>query len=75
MIGRSQMTMPPEWMPRCRGNVWTWLAYSTISAGMPSSISACATLPHRSICLLHASCWPGEWPKARAMSRTADRGR
>ena len=19
-IGRSQITMPPEWMPRCRGN-------------------------------------------------------
>ncbi|BCB82636.1 hypothetical protein Pflav_090460 [Phytohabitans flavus] len=74
ITGRSQITMPPEWMPRCRGNVCSSLANSTTCPGM-SSTSTFAMLPHLSICLLHASCCPGEKPNALAMSRTADRGR
>ena len=23
--GRSQITIPPEWIPRCRGKSWIWL--------------------------------------------------
>ena len=73
--GRSQMTMPPEWMPRWRGNPSSSSASSTTCAGMPAGMAAGSMPDQRSICLLHASCWPGENPSALAMSRTADRGR
>jgi hypothetical protein len=59
MIGRSQITIPPLWMPRCRGKVSSSLASPTTSVGM-SSTSDTATEPQRSICLLHASCCPDE---------------
>ncbi|CFE45509.1 Uncharacterised protein [Mycobacterium tuberculosis] len=72
-IGRSQMTMPPEWMPRCRGRLRIWVARSITCSGMPSTSSACPV--QWLTCLLHASCWPGEKPRARAMSRTALRPR
>src|SRR6266545_843980 len=70
ITGRSQITMPPEWMPRCRGNCCRWLANVMTSGGI-SSYSTWAKEPQRSICLLQASCCPGECPSALAMSRTA----
>ena len=66
MTGRSQITMPPEWMPRWRGKCSTWPASSSTSAGM--SWSACrrdraghgtSTRPQASTCFDQASCWPG----------------
>ena len=77
MIGLSQMTMPPEWMPRCRGMFSTSAAISSTRPGMSwSSFAAVtATVPHASTCLLQESCFFGEWPSARAMSRTAERDR
>ena len=76
-MGRSQMTMPPEWMPRWRGKCSTSWASSSTAAGMPvSGLAAVAlTEPQASICLDQASCWPGAAPSALAMSRTADRAR
>ena len=73
--GRSQITMPPEWMPRCRGKPSSSSASSTTCGGIPSGSGLSASPAQRSIRLLHASCWPGEKPSAFAMSRTAERGR
>ena len=38
--GRSVSTMPPEWMPRCRGALSSWLARSTTGSGISWSASA-----------------------------------
>ena len=54
-IGRSVSTMPPEWMPRCRGAPRNWLASSTTGAGTPCSPSA-ATWVQLVICFDQASC-------------------
>jgi hypothetical protein len=66
-MGRSQMTMPPEWMPRCRGARSTSRASASTGSGMscpvgprPSSAAVDATVDHMSICFDQASCWPGE---------------
>ena len=82
--GRSQITMPPEWMPRCRGRSSSsagqvehrrsgMLAWSGRDAALVAAGSG--TPLQRSICLDQASCWPGEKPSALAMSRTAERAR
>jgi hypothetical protein len=62
MIGRSQITMPPEWMPRWRGMRSTSLASASTGAGMscPPPETVDDTEPHMSICLDQASCWPVE---------------
>ena len=74
-IGRSQITMPPEWMPMCRGRLLICSARSITGSGMSSTSGESASPFHRLICLLQASCWPCENPSARAMSRTALRPR
>ena len=74
-MGRSQITMPPEWMPMCRGRLQICMARSTTCSGMPSTSGESASPFHRLICLLQASCCPWEKPRARAMSRTALRPR
>ena len=58
-IGRSVSTMPPEWMPRCRGAFSSWLAMSSTWAGT-SQASSVEIEDHASICLDQASCWPVE---------------
>ncbi len=75
--GRSQITMPPEWMPRWRGKSSTCCAIARTRAGMSWSVCAAVTSarPQASTCLAHASCWPVAKPRALAMSRTADRAR
>ncbi len=76
--GRSVSTMPPEWMPRCRGAFSSSVAYCSTRSGM-SCISAAASAsgsgPQCSTCFDQASCCPGECPSAFAMSRTAFFGR
>ncbi len=68
------MTIPPEWIPRCRGASSTCRARSTTGWGIPCSgvFAVDVTVPHPSTRFDHASCWPGAWPSALAMSRTAD---
>ena len=61
--GRSQITMPPEWMPRWRGKRWTWRASSMTWEGMSCSTVA-STGPQASTCLDQASSWPGAYPRA-----------
>ena len=75
--GRSQMTMPPEWIPRWRGKCSISLASSITWPGMVMSGMAAVVLtePQASTCLAQASCWPGAAPSALAMSRTAERAR
>ena len=36
ITGRSQITIPPEWMPRCRGKPSNSAARRTTSGGMPN---------------------------------------
>ena len=74
-MGRSQITMPPEWMPMCRGRFLICIARSITGSGMSSMSGESASPFQRLICLLQASCWPWEKPRARAMSRTALRPR
>ncbi|SLI35827.1 Uncharacterised protein [Mycobacteroides abscessus subsp. abscessus] len=70
-MGRSQITMPPEWMPMCRGRPSRSAARRNTCSGMSVPVSA-PTPVQRLTCLLQASCWPGENPSALAASRTAD---
>ena len=59
ITGRSQMTMPPEWMPRWRGKSSTCSARASTVAGMswsgrpsaPPWASVAATRPQASTCL------------------------
>ena len=74
-MGRSQMTMPPEWMPMWRGRFLISIASSMTDVGMSSTSGESGNPFHRLMCLLHASCCPWENPSARAMSRTALRPR
>ena len=78
--GRSAITIPPEWMPRCRGKSSTWVARSITSGGIggPSSASPSndeLLRPHRSTHFASASAWPGDRPHTFAISRSADFGR
>ena len=61
MTGRSQMTIPPEWMPRWRGASSTCRARSITGCGIPCSgvFAVDVTVPHPSTRLDQASCWPG----------------
>ena len=43
--GRSQMTMPPEWMPRWRGKPRSWFASSPTCSGMPATLPALHAVP------------------------------
>ncbi len=62
-MGRSQITMPPEWMPRWRGACSSSAASASTSVGISLSCSCwaavTATAPHASACFDQASCWPG----------------
>ena len=83
MTGRSQMTMPPEWMPRCRGKSSTCAGQLQHVGGdvvVGGAVGPCwaavtSTRPQASTCFDQASCWPGANPRALAMSRTAERAR
>ena len=55
-IGRSQITMPPEWMPICRGRFRIWVARSITCGGMSWMSGESADPFQWLICLLHASC-------------------
>ena len=61
-IGRSQITMPPECTPRCRGACSSSAASASTSSGIDRSCSCCwavvATAPQASTCFDQASCWP-----------------
>ena len=62
MTGRSQITMPPEWMPRWRGSVLELggqLEHRLGDVVARRGRAVVATAPHASTCLDQASCWPG----------------
>jgi hypothetical protein len=75
MTGRSHITMPPEWMPRCRGapsqlpgQVEHRVRDALMPSGRPSP--GLGNGPHRPSSLAQASCWPTE---AQRLGRVAHR--
>ncbi len=54
---RSQMTMPPEWMPRCRGRQG-----SVVDHPLGDAVNVVGPPGPVADLLAHASCWPGEKP-------------
>jgi len=75
--GRSQMTIPPEWTPRCRGNPSRQLASSRTGAGIsPGDTRAVSAREWRASTVRdHASIVPSACPSALPASRRAERGR
>ena len=75
--GRSQITMPPEWMPRCLGIFCMRSASAMTGSGTPASGgTGCPAAYERGpTCLDQAFCCSGEYPSARPASRIAIRGR
>ena len=68
--GRSQITMPPEWMPRCRGKPISSVASATDRLGHARIVARalrCA-VPHRRSAWTTRPAGPGEYPSALAMS-------
>ena len=53
--GRSVSTIPPEWIPRCRGNFSSSPAIPTTCGGMSCSVEVISGL-QPSTCFDHASC-------------------
>src|SRR5215472_3855328 len=74
--GRSQITIPPEWMPRWRGSRCIRPASSVTGSGTPASAGIGWPAPYclGPTCLAHLSCCCGVYPSARPASRSALRG-
>ncbi len=70
-MGRSARIIPPEWMPRWRGEPSRSPATSRTWAGTGDS-SASGRVDQRLLDFENASCWPGAKPRLKAESRIAD---